>query len=239
MATEIEKKFFIKTLPDLTKYSKVGIKQWYITNKNDSILNRLRLYDDGRCIFEIKQGGFNIREEIGFEANFDEFEDMIKYKPYLEKDRYLIEDSESLEIILDVFKGNLEGIYVLEVEGKGDDGFNEVFNWESPWDWVGDEIKDTNYSGFKLAEKNMINKKDTTKLTKIVNDVIREDFRKEAMEIVKHMDDEFSSEMIMYYDDDNRNAVCMHFDYIKQQLVKKGIMKLDENDNFGHPFEIN
>lgn len=237
MATEIEKKFFIKTIPDLTKYRKVGIKQWYLNKEEDSLINRLRVYDNGDCVFEIiKQDSFFIREEIAMKADFNEFKDLIKYKPFLEKDRYFIEETDTLEIVLDVFKGNLKGLAILEVEGKGHDGFNEVFNWKSPWNWVGREIdSDINYSGFKLAEKNMINKKDETKLNNIVDECIREDIRHEAKEIVKHMDDEISSSIIMYYDDNNINAVCMEFSYIKNKLVEKGVMEQKEKDEFGGP----
>jgi len=238
MGKEVEKKYLVKRKPDnLEKYKKVGIKQWYITKEDDSVTNRLRLYDTGECIFELKKGHYMFREEIAFQADFKEFEELIKWAPNLSKDRYILIDNEMFQITLDVYKEQLEGLLIMEVEGKGNDAFNNVFNWEVPkeWTWVEKEVSDdNNYSNNILAIKNMIKPKNLNRLYEIIDDVVRDDARDEAKGIIDLMSDKDASEIEMYYDTDSFNVICSHLDKVKYDLSKEGKITINEDDNFGH-----
>lgn len=69
---------------------------------------------------------------------------------------------------------------------------------------------------------------------KIVNKIIKEDCRKEAIEILS-LSSEFNVlEFIKYHKDDKDNICCLHLDFLKSKLVESGKMKPD--GQFGAPF---
>ena len=72
-----------------------------------------------------------------------------------------------------------------------------------------------------------------TDLEKIVNEVIREDCREEALEILKLSSKKHVDEFIGYYKADKGNICCLHLDYMKLLLVQKGLMK--SGGCFGKP----
>ena len=237
---EIERKFLVKKLPeDIEKYPKKSIKQWYLTKPEDSVTNRIRVYDDDYdlCSFEFKISiGHMTRTEVGMIAPFKEFEDALRWKPYLTKDRYYLEQSDKFEITIDVYRENLKGLYILEVEGASDDSFNDVNNWDIPkeWDWIEKEVSDdSDYSNDNLAIKNMIYPKDEEKLIEIVKKVFQKDYLEEAKEIIKHMNDQEASEVVMYNNTNSDNIIGLHFDSIKQRLVSEKILEQKESDGFG------
>jgi hypothetical protein len=71
-------------------------------------------------------------------------------------------------------------------------------------------------------------------LKKIVNEVIRKDCRKEAMEILSLSPQNGVDEFIKYYEDDDFNICCMHLDFLKYQLIKEG--KMTKGGHFGQPY---
>jgi hypothetical protein len=225
-----EKLYIVNNLPDLSKYKKIEIKQWFINKEDDSNINSIICYNKDRYIFYFN----NFTSEIEFETKFKDIKKLLKYKPYLSKDKYIIKNNKDVEMSLHVYKENLKGLNVLKYFGKNTDGFNIVFNWKPCWEWVGEEIDfNIDYSEFKLAKKNMINKKNIKKLYNIIDEVIRKDLKEEAKKIANNMNDEQSSSLVMYYEDNNLNSVCMEFDRIKQELVENNIMKQNIKDNFG------
>ena len=72
-------------------------------------------------------------------------------------------------------------------------------------------------------------------LEKIVNDLIMEEARPEALEILENANDGQIKEFLTYYSEDKGNICCMVLDSIKMNLVEKGIMKMNEDDHFGKP----
>jgi len=70
-------------------------------------------------------------------------------------------------------------------------------------------------------------------IKKIVDEVIREDLRKEAMQILGKASPFRKNELINYYNQGKHNIVCMHIDTIKEELVFYKIMEQKETDNFG------
>lgn len=68
----------------------------------------------------------------------------------------------------------------------------------------------------------------------IVNDLIREDARNEALEILDLSRDEEIIEFINYYKNNMGNIACLHLDTMKRELVKRGLMIHNKTDHFGH-----
>lgn len=71
-------------------------------------------------------------------------------------------------------------------------------------------------------------------IEKIVNDVIKEESREEALMILGLSPKNEVDEFIKYYKEDNYNICCCHLDKLKWDLVKKDKMSYNKNDHFGH-----
>ncbi len=121
---EIERKFLINEVPfDLKKYKKKEMSQGYIST---SPVIRIRQSDDD-YILTIKSGGLLSREEYEISLAPDEYE-RLKTKvdgAFIIKTRYIIPLSEfsginaneaALNIELDIFHGDYEGLKYAEVE---------------------------------------------------------------------------------------------------------------------------
>lgn len=67
----------------------------------------------------------------------------------------------------------------------------------------------------------------------IVNDVIKEDARKEALDIINKSSDKIKMEFYEYYKNNNLNSFCLHLDFVKYNLVKEGKIEQKFSDNFG------
>lgn len=75
-----------------------------------------------------------------------------------------------------------------------------------------------------------------TLIRKIITEVIKRDCRKEANEIMKIADEKYRNQLVEYYKKKSFNVVCMVVDAAKMDLIKTGKMKLNKEDNFGHPW---
>jgi hypothetical protein len=62
---------------------------------------------------------------------------------------------------------------------------------------------------------------------------IRKDCHAEAKEIIRLASREERKEFLRYYREDKGNICCLVLDRIKRDLIVKGKMMLNENDNFG------
>jgi len=71
-------------------------------------------------------------------------------------------------------------------------------------------------------------------MIEIINNLIREEDRKEALEILENSTEEEKKEFLDYYNDKNYNVCCLVLDTIKDRLVKDGIMG---DGNFGNSWE--
>jgi hypothetical protein len=71
-------------------------------------------------------------------------------------------------------------------------------------------------------------------LKKIVDEVIRKECRKEALEILSLSDSKGIEEFKYYYNENNHNICCLHLDFLKSKLIKSG--KMEDNGCFGKPF---
>lgn len=73
------------------------------------------------------------------------------------------------------------------------------------------------------------------KLKQIVNGLIRQEAREEALTILKKASDSQMKEFMYYYYEDIGNVCCMVLDSIKIKLVEQGEMKMGQDDYFGKP----
>ncbi|MCR4694778.1 MAG: CYTH domain-containing protein [Pseudobutyrivibrio sp.] len=130
---EIEKKYLIKELPDLSKYEYVDIEQGYIST---SPVLRIRKKSD-KFIFTYKGAGLMAREEIESPIDEEAYNRLKKKVDghLITKRRYLIPFDPYL-IELDIFSGNMEGLVMAEVEFPSIEEANS-FN---PPAWFGAEV---------------------------------------------------------------------------------------------------
>ena len=110
---EIERKFTIKELPDLSKYPYKKITQAYL---NTDPVIRIRREND-EYVLTYKGKGLLAREEYNLPLNKESFEHLLLKADGLviSKTRYLI-PYESYTIELDVFEGDLAPLIMAEVE---------------------------------------------------------------------------------------------------------------------------
>ena len=130
---EIERKFLIKELPDLSKYDYVDIEQGYLCTHP---VVRIRKKND-KFILTYKGSGLMAREEIEAELTEDAYKhlrDKIDGHP-ITKRRYLI-PFEPYTIELDVFEGHKSGLIMAEVEFPT---IEEANNFVPP-EWFGEDV---------------------------------------------------------------------------------------------------
>ena len=145
MAKEIERKFLVKELPfDLEMHPSVSIEQGYLALEPNG--QEVRLRRKGKLYYlTVKSQGTLVREEYEVELSQDQFEILWPGTATrrLQKDRYLFETFE-----LDIYKGNLQGLIVAEIE------FTEAEKAQSfqmP-NWLGNEITHINF----LKNRNLL-----------------------------------------------------------------------------------
>ncbi|MBQ7149185.1 MAG: CYTH domain-containing protein [Pseudobutyrivibrio sp.] len=132
---EIERKFLVKELPDLSKCEYVDIQQGYLST---SPVVRIRKKND-KYILTYKGSGLMAREEIEANLTQESYEHLLeKIDGFpIKKRRYLI-PYEAYTIELDVFSGHMDGLIMAEVEFPSveeAEGFN-------PPAWFGQDVTD-------------------------------------------------------------------------------------------------
>ena len=143
---EIEKKYTIKELPDLSAYPFHKIEQAYINRKPTL---RIRRQDD-EYYFTYKGEGLMAREEYNLPLNEESYYHLREKADgrIITKTRYLI-PYEKYTIELDVFEGDLAPLIIAEVE------FATVEEAESfvPPAWFGPDItSDPKYQNSNLSK---------------------------------------------------------------------------------------
>ena len=110
---EIERKFTIKELPDLSNYKYKKLTQAYL---NTYPVIRIRREDEN-YVLTYKGKGLLAREEHNLPLNAESFEHLLPKADGLviSKTRYLI-PYEKYTIELDIFEGDLEPLIMAEVE---------------------------------------------------------------------------------------------------------------------------
>ena len=145
MGKEIERKFKIKEIPDLSKYPYKSLEQGYL-NVNPVV--RVRKENDTYYL-TYKGKGFLEREEYNLPLNEDSYNHLIKKTDgrIISKKRYLI-PYEKYTIELDIFEGELAPLVIAEVEFESVEEANSFI----PPSWFGEDVTgDKNYTNAHLA----------------------------------------------------------------------------------------
>ncbi len=150
MAKEIERKFCVRKMPDLTACTGVEISQGYIAVDEDDTEVRLRRKDE-RFYQTVKIGKGVQRTEVEVELSRAQFDTLwpLTAGRRVEKVRYeMVEGVWTIE--LDVYCGRLKGLVVAEVE------FETVAESSRfvPPPWFGRDVTDDDrYKNATLAYK--------------------------------------------------------------------------------------
>lgn len=135
--TEIERKFLVKTMPDLSNAQKTYIHQGYLTHANDSVEVRLRQKDE-QYFITVKSGSGMVRGERETAIDQKQFETLWPdtQGKRIEKHRWTGQLNTQQTFELDVFMGELESLVLVEVEFSST---KQAENFQ-PADWFGREV---------------------------------------------------------------------------------------------------
>ena len=145
---EIEKKFLIKDLPDLSKYEYQEIEQGYLCV---SPVVRIRKKND-KYILTYKGSGLLAHEEIEADLTEDGYKHLAEKIDghMITKKRYLI-PLDPYTIELDVFEGHMTGLIMAEVEFPSIEAANKF----TPPEWFSDEVtNDRRYHNSNMIYNN-------------------------------------------------------------------------------------
>jgi adenylate cyclase len=149
MNKEIERKFLVKEPPEnLQQYPSTEILQGYLATTKDG--TEVRLRKKASRYFQTVKSGFGLqRGEVEIELSKDQFEQLWQMTEgkRIEKTRHEVADSDVM-IELDIYRGNLIGLIVAEVE------FQTVEQAKSfiPPSWFGIEVtEDERFKNRNLA----------------------------------------------------------------------------------------
>ena len=143
---EIERKFTIKELPDLSSYPYKKLTQAYL---NTDPVIRIRR-EDNDYFLTYKGKGFLVREEYNLPLNKEAFEHLLPKADGLviSKTRYLI-PYENYTIELDVFEGDLAPLVMAEVEFASKE---EAYAFVPPAWFLEDVTQDKRYHNSNLSK---------------------------------------------------------------------------------------
>ena len=143
---EIERKFLIGNIPDLSEYKYHEIEQAYL---NTNPVVRIRKEDDTYYL-TYKGKGFMAREEYNLPLNKESYEHLLKKADgnIISKRRYLI-PYDKYTIELDIFTGVFQGLVIAEVEF---DSVDEANSFIGPDGFVEDVTSDKKYHNSYLSK---------------------------------------------------------------------------------------
>lgn len=151
MSTEIERKFLVADLPDLSGAQKAIVRQGYLTAPDDSTELRLRQKND-RYFLTLKGSGALVRVEREAEISAEQFDTFWPETDgrRVEKERYTGRLPDSRVFELDVFLGDLAPLRLVEVEFQTE-AEAEAY---TPPGWFGADVTaDNRYKNKTMATK--------------------------------------------------------------------------------------
>ncbi len=147
--SEIERKFLVAEVPaDLAAHPAEPIEQGYVAIDR-AVETRLRRRA-GRALLTVKSGAGRVRVEEEFEIDDRRFESLwpLTEGRRVTKTRYEIPGPGGLTIELDRYTGDLDGLYLVEVEFESEAASDEF----DPPAWFGPEVTDDHrYANRALA----------------------------------------------------------------------------------------
>lgn len=149
---EIERKWLVDDLPDdLSEYPSRQIDQGYLAIDPDGTEVRVRRAD-GDAVMTIKQGAGRTRAEEEFAIPTDRFERLwpLTANRRVQKRRYRIPGPDGLTFELDRYRGDHEGLVVVEAEFPDE---RSAQSFTAPA-WFGREVTDdARYKNQNLAQE--------------------------------------------------------------------------------------
>ncbi len=149
---EIERKFLVKEIPDnLDTYERIDMTQGYL---NTAPVVRVRKENDD-YILTYKGSGLLSHSEYNLPLNKDAFEHLLKKCDgiIISKSRYKIPIENNLTAELDIFKGDLDSLKLVEVEF---DSVEEANNFIPP-EWFGEDVTtDNRYHNSYIAKYGLL-----------------------------------------------------------------------------------
>ncbi|MEX0364833.1 MAG: CYTH domain-containing protein [Ruegeria sp.] len=144
MNREIERRFLVAALPDLSAARRAQVRQGYLTRPNDSTELRLRQMG-GRYFLTLKDGEGLVRGEREVEITRQQFDTFWPETDgrRIEKERFTGALAGGLTFELDVFSGALTSLRMVEVEFPSE---AEALSFTPP-DWFGAEV--TNHRRYR------------------------------------------------------------------------------------------
>jgi adenylate cyclase len=132
---EVERKFRLRQPPDLSSSESDPIEQGYLAVGADGEV-RLRRKGD-KTLLTAKRGAGLSRGEAEVEISAEQFEALwpLTEGRRLRKRRHVL-PHDGLEIEVDVYQGELEGLIVAEIEFDSEE---QARGFEPP-DWLGDDV---------------------------------------------------------------------------------------------------
>jgi adenylate cyclase len=134
VATEVERKFVVAQMPDLADEGEEIVQGYLAIGAEGEV--RLRRRGEGR-VLTVKRGEGLSRSEAEVELDQEQFDSLwpLTEGRRLKKRRHLVPHGD-LQIELDVYEGELEGLIVAEIEFPSE---AEARRFE-PADWLGEEV---------------------------------------------------------------------------------------------------
>ena len=132
---EIERKFLVKKIPDnLDTYERIDMIQGYL---NTDPVVRVRKENDD-YVLTYKGSGLLSHSEYNLPLNKEAFDHLLKKCDgiIISKSRYKIPIENNLTAELDIFKGDLDSLKLVEVEF---DSVEEADNFTPP-EWFGEDV---------------------------------------------------------------------------------------------------
>ena len=132
---EIERKFLVKKIPDnLDTYERIDMTQGYL---NTNPVVRVRKENDD-YVLTYKGSGLLSHSEYNLPLNKEAFDHLLKKCDgiIISKSRYKIPIENNLTAELDIFKGDLDSLKLVEVEF---DSVEEANNFTPP-EWFGEDV---------------------------------------------------------------------------------------------------
>ncbi len=151
MSTEIERKFLVADLPDLSGTEKAVVRQGYLTAPDDSTELRLRQKND-RYFLTLKGSGVLVRVEREAEISAEQFNTFWPETDgrRVEKERFTGQLPDGRVFELDVFQGDLAPLRLVEVEFQTE-AEAEAY---APPEWFGADVTaDKRYKNKTMATK--------------------------------------------------------------------------------------
>lgn len=143
---EIEKKFFVKNVPDLNNCQFYNINQGYISFTPEVRIRKKE--EDYYLTFKGEGTQKRDEDETPIDKKVYDILLMTVQGKLIEKIRYVIPLYDGLVAELDIYHGDLEGLMTVETEFKTDE---QADSFIAP-DWFGEEItEDKRYKNKNLA----------------------------------------------------------------------------------------